>query len=229
MIGSFGPIISALIITNKYSGTKGIKILLRKLLIVKLDVRWYLFSFFLPLLIVVFVLVGLFVIFGTIRDFEFNSIGSLSAIFFTSIIICANEEISWRGFALPRLQKKNNALISSLIIGLFWGLLHFPLFLIQLERSGGLSLLIIVPGFVFMCILLSVIYTFQYNSTRGSVLLATIFHTSLNTSNELYRSPIHDYDNIALYLFLGFTFIISLLLILKFGSKNLSIQPRLTL
>ncbi|TVQ23068.1 MAG: CPBP family intramembrane metalloprotease [Leptolyngbya sp. DLM2.Bin15] len=33
----------------------------------------------------------------------------------------------WRGFALPHLQKRYNALSATLIMGLLWSLWHLPL------------------------------------------------------------------------------------------------------
>lgn len=36
------------------------------------------------------------------------------------------EELGWRGIALPALQKCYSALISSLILGLAWGIWHLP-------------------------------------------------------------------------------------------------------
>lgn len=142
------------------------------------------------------------------------------------LIVCANEEISWRGFALPGLQQKHNALLSSVILGFFWGLIHFPLFFIQPERTGGFSLLLIAPGFLLMTILLSIIYTTLYNNTKGSVFLATIFHTSLNTANELYSSPVTDYDSTAMYLFAGIVCIVSVILIARYGWRDLASNPR---
>ena len=40
---------------------------------------------------------------------------------FIFLFIGLGEEPGWRGFALPRLQKRHTPLISSLILGLLWG------------------------------------------------------------------------------------------------------------
>ncbi|WP_445245057.1 CPBP family glutamic-type intramembrane protease [Microcoleus sp. OTE_8_concoct_300] len=85
------------------------------------------------------------------------------------------EEIGWRGFALPHLQKRYNALIATLIVGILWGLWHLPLvFLVGHPMSE-------FPFLWFISIAANAfIYTWIYNSTKGSILLVALFHGSLN-------------------------------------------------
>ena len=54
------------------------------------------------------------------------------------INFCATtcEEIGWRGFALPRLQKRHNALIATLIVGILWALWHLPLVFFGRQPDG---------------------------------------------------------------------------------------------
>jgi uncharacterized protein len=83
------------------------------------------------------------------------------------------EEFGWRGLALPLLQGRWNALASSVMLGLVWGVWHLPL----MAANGDPPvpyLLLIVPHTVLM--------TWVVNSTRGSMVLATLFHASLNTA-----------------------------------------------
>jgi membrane protease YdiL (CAAX protease family) len=141
----------------------------------------------------------------------------MAAIFFSSILTCANEELAWRGFAQTRLQKKRRSLRASLVVGFFWGLIHRRLCFIQPERSGGFPIPGIIPLFILLTVFLSVLYAYQFNRTGGSVLLATLFHTSMNSANELYSSPVTDHDLTALVLFFGIVTIIALYLIIRMG------------
>jgi len=226
ILGAFGPMISAFIITFKVSGLSGCLKLIKKLFDIKINFKWYLLAFFIPIAIVLCVLVFLNI--AANPDIEMNFLNPLEFLlaFFVSLLIVTGEEFGWRGFALPRLQKKYNALTSSFILGVLWSIIHFPLFFVQPERAAGVHILIVVLGFVLLIVFFTIIITFLYNGSKGSILIPCIFHASLGVSNHLYKSPNHDYDILAMYLFIIVTFLFSLLITLKFGYKNLSHEKR---
>ena len=92
-------------------------------------------------------------------------------------ILTNGEEMGWRGYVLPRLQARYNGLVSSLIVGMIWGVWHLPKFLgagTNSERS--------FTWFVVAHLALAILYTWLYNNTRGSLLLVTLFHASGNTA-----------------------------------------------
>jgi membrane protease YdiL (CAAX protease family) len=94
------------------------------------------------------------------------------------------EEIGWRGFALPRLQARYGALRASLILGVLWTFWHLPHFLTSAQRGGpgsGLSLLYVnLPIFFVLVMSLTMIFTWIFNRTGGSVFIAILLHTSIN-------------------------------------------------
>ena len=85
-----------------------------------------------------------------------------------------SKELGWRGYALDRLQSRWNALTSSLILGIVWSLWHLPLFYI-VGTSQYLYDISFV-GFLLGTTTISVLYTWAYNNTRGSIWSAVFFH-----------------------------------------------------
>lgn len=92
-----------------------------------------------------------------------------------------NEELGWRGFALPALQRQLSPRAASLVVGLFWAVWHLPLFWIPGASQEGLPLVPILAQIVA----LSVLFTWLYNRTRGSLLLALLFHAALNATGAV--------------------------------------------
>jgi membrane protease YdiL (CAAX protease family) len=86
------------------------------------------------------------------------------------------EELAWRGFALPRLLTQHNALVASLILGMIWALWHLPL--VWTEGAPMYQL----PVWLFLLDIpaKSVLFTWVFLHTRGSVLLAMLFHGATN-------------------------------------------------
>lgn len=92
-------------------------------------------------------------------------------------ILTNGEEMGWRGFILPRLQARYNALVASLIIGVIWGIWHLPKFLGTGTGSGGSFF-----WFTVAHLALAVLYTWLYNNSHGSLLLVVLFHATGNTA-----------------------------------------------
>jgi len=89
------------------------------------------------------------------------------------------EEMGWRGYVLPRLQSKYNALVSSLILGVIWSVWHLPKFF-GTGSSEGRSFF----WFTVFTMSVAVLYTWLYNNTHGSLLLVVLFHASGNTVGQ---------------------------------------------
>lgn len=97
-----------------------------------------------------------------------------------------SEEPGWRGFVLPRLQAKFSPFVSSLILGVLWAVWHAP------ARFGGIEAKSVSDTVVewILLILVSVIFTWLFNRTGGSILSTAMVHPAMNTTgNFLIASP----------------------------------------
>jgi uncharacterized protein len=173
---AIGPALAAVIMSQVAHGKTGVRDLLKGLTRWRVGVVWYIVAVLSPVLLltvaqVVTKLLGLTV---TIPVPQVNL--SPYVIFGFGVNFLGNtcEEIGWRGFALPRLQKRHNALIATLIVGTLWALWHLPLIFL----AGPMSE---YPFLWFISIVTDAfMYTWIYNSTKGSILLVALFHGSLN-------------------------------------------------
>jgi uncharacterized protein len=86
------------------------------------------------------------------------------------------EETGWRGFALPWQLRRFAPLMASLFLGLVWAVWHLPLFWTSGSTLDGASPWILVLELPAVAVL----YTWVYLRTRGSALLAILFHASWN-------------------------------------------------
>ncbi len=102
------------------------------------------------------------------------------------------EEGGWRGFALPRMEQRSGPLVGTLLLGVLWGLWHLPLFLLVPRYNGAGSgfagILIPFAAFTIMVIAYTVVFTWVFNNTRGSLLLAILLHASINTAPTMLLS-----------------------------------------
>jgi membrane protease YdiL (CAAX protease family) len=88
------------------------------------------------------------------------------------------EELGWRGFALPRLQRTHSAMASSVLLAIGWAGWHVPAFFyVPSYTAIGLRIL---PGFFLGVLAGAIVLTWLYNSSGGSVLAAVLWHASFN-------------------------------------------------
>jgi len=132
------------------------------------------------------------------------------------------EEIGWRGYALPRLQAGRSALSASLILGVIWAFYHLPLsFTGQAFRSPSLF----VP-FAISTIALSVILTWVYNSTGGSLLLVVLLHATANLPLTLLLEPLGGRAMLPFSLFVGLMVVAAIVVVVVAGHAHLSRKHR---
>lgn len=92
------------------------------------------------------------------------------------------EEIGWRGFFLPALLSRYGPLYASLILGLVWAIWHLPVDLAGGFGFGGPAAIIFR---IVWTLPLTVIFTWLYQRSGGSLLVPLFLHTSINFLGEL--------------------------------------------
>ena len=225
----YGPALAAIIVAGIVGGSAGVRELLSRFREWRVGVHWYLFILLYPT-IARLIAVGLNVLLGGTAPAFFRARGIpqgnpiiLFIPVFVGILLQAGiaEEIGWRGFALPRLQAHYSAFTSSLILGVLWALWHF-------HPQNWPDLAPIAFWYILSVLSLTVIFTWVYNNTRGSLLVAVLFHTASNTSDWIV--PIVPFitgasDVRASVLLQVFNLIVAVAIIVVFGSKHLSRRP----
>jgi membrane protease YdiL (CAAX protease family) len=209
-LGAGGPTLAALIIALLLGGKRGLRELFAPLLRWRVGIAWYCVALFWPPVIVLFA-IGLGTLLGSPIP-AFTNHGSwfmLLPIFLGHAVLGAPlEEVGWRGFALPKLQTKYSALASSLIVGVLWGLWHVPLFL----QKGYPTPISSFPVWFVLLLGNAIVYTWIYNNTRGSLLLAILFHAAYNTVFPAQPS----------LLMAGLTWLGIIIIVALFGPARLS-------
>lgn len=82
------------------------------------------------------------------------------------------EEPLWRGLILPRLELCFTPGVAALVVGAAWAVWHLPLFAIAGSFQSGLP----VAGFVCLTMATSVILSWLYHGTGGSLPVCALYH-----------------------------------------------------
>lgn len=170
-----GPLIAALVVAGIAEGWGGVRDLLARIVRARFGLRWYAVIFGLPLLFCA-AAIGIMAGFGkSIAWPEATAWRELPDRFiFIFLFIGLGEEPGWRGFALPRLQKLHTPLVASLILAPIWALWHLPL-------MGNEFPVAVIPAFLMSLLGGTLIQTWLFNRTNGSVFGQMLFHATVNT------------------------------------------------
>jgi membrane protease YdiL (CAAX protease family) len=177
----FGPGLVACGVSAWEDGRAGIARLLALLLRWRVGVLWYVLALAGPGLLMLLAL-GVSQISGSTNVawptpsdvlFQFTSI-------FAVYFFLNTEEIAWRGYVLPRLQRRMSPLRATFLLGIVWAVFHLPLFLLRGGHPAGYPPLL----FGALIIGLSMLFTAVFNHTGGSLLVVHVMHQAFNAWAE---------------------------------------------
>jgi uncharacterized protein len=200
IVWGFFALVPAWILSSAFARTPGIRKHFSTILKPKGNLFWYLMAL---LMIPAMQLLGVGItrllglsmgqsaIFGALRSRLYGlNLGQtmiLLALTFLSGFLCSggiNEESGWRGFALPRLQRRYPVIIAIGFVWFFWALWHIPLYIG--EGIPTHSIILVCTLYIFRD---SVFLAWVYNQTKGSILAPALLHTSANTFETLLPVP----------------------------------------
>jgi membrane protease YdiL (CAAX protease family) len=99
------------------------------------------------------------------------------------------EELGWRGYAQNLLEREINGPIAFLLVGVLWGLWHVG------NYQNGLSYMLF---FLFSTIGYSAVMSWLLQGTNYHVVLATLFHFSVNVGFYILQDALADIRLVAL-------------------------------
>ncbi len=183
-----GPVVAGFVMTAVVSGRAGVRQLLRRFVMWRVRGVWYLYALVaIPALY--FIAVAL--VPGALGSFKVPSLTAslLYPVLFLVVLVLDGpllEEPGWRGFALPRLQARWGALLGAVILGIMWAGWHAPQYFTKTfaAANGGLTVSGVIV-FLLAVVSFSLLITWAFNNTGGSLLIAILSHTAINFTQAL--------------------------------------------
>lgn len=224
-LGAVGPLIASLATTWIYLRKRGLDNIFARCIQTR-PLIYLAIAFFSPFILALCAILASYFIDGTtinlyslLKTKEFPEFNFPALFIYNLIFFGFGEEVGWRGFVLPRLQKKLNAMTASIVLTVFWALWHLPLFFYRpgystMDMAG-------IFGWVFSLLTGSILLTWLYNTTRGSILICAIFHSTIDIA---FTTDVAG-KNVVSYMGLLVT-VWGILIILIFRPKSLSNSPR---
>ena len=226
-----GPSIAALVLAT-VSGRSELRCLLAGFSLSRWSGRWTVVALVLPLAMMMAAIAVSIAAFGAPSPGLTLSLAGVMLFEFVRVLFLGGpveEELGWRGFALPRLQQHRNALDASILLGLVWGFWHLPLYFVlgtgqsEMLRAGA-SPAFAIGGFIGWTIGLSVLFTWLFNQTGGSLIVVILFHASVNLAAFLPTAV--GSGGAAPPLNVLITWLVAILVVVRYGRARLASRPR---
>jgi uncharacterized protein len=223
ILASNVPSAVAIVLTAIVLGRGALRKLLGRLLIWRVSPFWYLVVFLGPV-----ALTGGVVLLNALMGGPALSLGMTlvgATIFFAFSVVPGSglgEEIGWRGYVLPRLQSRMSALSASLLIAPIWGLWHLPLWL----TGDPVKTPTFYVAFFAAVFPMSVLLTWVYNSTGGSLLMVVILHATVNLPVTLVIDDLGTRGRVPSLLYFGLLVVAAIVVVMVAGPKHLSRKHR---
>jgi membrane protease YdiL (CAAX protease family) len=230
VIATAGPSIAALLVAVAM-GRGELRRLLAGFSLARVSARWALVALLLPLGMIAVAIALSVGAFGAAVPVISGGVIGILVVEFVRVLVVGGpleEELGWRGFALPRLQAQRSAFSASVVLGLIWGVWHIPLYFVagtgQQETAGSAGATFAITAFVVWTIGLSILFTWLFNETQGSLIVVMLFHAAVNLGAFIPAAVAS--TGAASFLYALVTWIVALIVAARFGQENLATRAR---
>ncbi len=174
----YGPALAAILVASLGTGRAGLRALGARLAAWRAPAWLYAAAFALPIAALAVVLLAVRATGVAQLDAASPPVPRLVLAFFVFAIVDGplGEEIGWRGFLLPLLLERVDALRASLVVGLVWFAWHLPLY----AADGRMLDATFLATYLASVMSFAVLFTWFFVRSGGSVPLAVLLHTTIN-------------------------------------------------
>jgi hypothetical protein len=111
-----------------------------------------------------------------------------------------------------------NALVASLILSSPWLYVHLPL----IFKVGSSQSKTVFLSYAIGMMATTILFTFLYNHTRGSLLLVWILHASTNTWTQIFSINSSAPNPLLDWMLTGVLVTLAVIVVMVYGAKSLS-------
>lgn len=218
LLGTVGPAIAASLVTLLSGGRTAGRELWGQLGRWRLKWTWYIAAALVfPVLVFVVAWIYHLLFPGSSLPYQNLSFSGFLVIMIILAVSGIGEEVGWRGFALPQMQKRWSALHTSLLLGTIHTLWHLPFWtaLGELDLFGWTYWIL---SWVWI-LALSIYITWIMNNTGNSLLMALLLHWSLNVVMVGYLPVTTVVPAYLLFIMIAWFLVLGILA--RYGSERL--------